>query len=323
MVIIFFISGLFSSAFYHASTKEIQRIVNRMQMIQEEHWSRLNKAMLPPPGAPSLEELQKTKQRILLSLILINGVILVTAGGAAFLLAGRTLEPIRLMVDEQNQFISNSSHELRTPLATLRAELEENLLEAHISDKRARQLIASNLEEISKLQSLSDKLLQLAKLHKPLPNGYEEQVFLKEIIESAIKQVKSLAESKQIAIDYELKKVVVKGDKDSLRELFVILLDNALKFSYQGSRIRITSKKLDKEIKILISDKGVGIAEEDREHIFERFYRSRKARIITDGFGLGLAIAKQIIEKHNGRIEMMSEVNVGSTFMVSLPLDKS
>lgn len=325
LVIIFFISGLFSVAFYQVSTREIQRIVLRTQMIQEEQSGRFNRVLLPPLGfgGPSIEELEAVKQRLLMNLILINGVILVIAGGAAYFLAGRTLMPIKLMVDEQNKFISNSSHELRTPLSTLRAEMESSLLEKHISDKKARQLINSNLEEIGKLQGLSNKLLQLAKLHNPAPTRYEEQISLQEIIESTIKQVKTLTDKKQIKFDISVEDAVVQGEKDSLRELFVILLDNALKYSPQESKISLVSKMNDDEVKILVKDQGIGISEEDQEHIFERFYRSDKSRFQADGFGLGLSIAKQIVEKHNGSIKVVSKVGNGSTFTVSLPLVQS
>lgn len=323
LVIIFLISGLFSVAFYHASTREIQRIVERVQMVQEEWQGRLRNFPSPPPGAPSLEELQASKQRLLMNLVLINGVILVVAGGAAYFLAGKTLTPIKLMVDEQNQFISNSSHELRTPLSTLRAEMEGSLLEKHISDKQARKLITSNLEEIGKLQALSNKLLQLAKLHNPISTKHTERLSIKEIVESAVKQIKTLANAKQIKLEIALKEGMVQGDKDSLSELFVILLDNAIKYSSEGSRVNISSRRSQDAVKVLVEDQGVGIPEEDLAYIFDRFFRSDKSRSQTDGFGLGLSIAKQIVEKHNGTIEVTSKLGQGSTFSVSLPLVQS
>lgn len=322
LVIIFTISGLFSLAFYHTSTREIQRVVDRMQMVQEE-WQGRFRNFPAPPGAPSLEELQASKQRLLMNLILINGVILVIAGGAAYFLAGKTLTPIKLMVDEQNQFISNSSHELRTPLSTLRAEMEGGLLEKHISDMQARKLINSNLEEVSKLQTLSNKLLQLAKLHNPSPIKYTERLSIKDVIESSIKKIQTLANAKQIKIELKLKDAIVQGDKDSLCELFVILVDNAIKYSNGGSKIKVISRKNEEEVRILVEDHGMGIPEEDLEHIFERFYRSDKSRSQTEGFGLGLSIAKQIVERHDGTIKVVSKVNKGSTFTVSLPLVKS
>lgn len=323
LAIIFLISGLFSVAFYQTSTREIQRIVVRMQMIQEEQQGRFNRVLLPPHGAPSIEELQTAKERLLMNLIMIDGVILIVAGGAAYFLAGRTLTPIRQMVDEQNQFISNSSHELRTPLSTLRAEMEGSLLEKHISDKKARQLITSNLEELGKLQGLSNKLLQLAKIHNPSPVRYEEQLSIKEVIESAVKQIQTLANTKQVNIELKLHDSIVQGDKESLHELFVILLDNAIKFSIEKGGVKIVSKETEDRVVISVTDQGVGIPEEDVEHIFERFYRSDKSRFEIEGFGLGLSIAQQIVEKHDGTIKVVSKVDKGSTFTVSLPLVKS
>ena len=323
LVIIFIISGLFSVAFYQVSTREIQRIVVRMQMVQEEWQGRFRDFPAPPPGAPSLEELQASKQRLFISLIFINGIILVVAGGAAYFLAGKTLSPIGLMVNEQNEFISNSSHELRTPLSTLRAEMEGSLLEKHISDEQARKLIASNLEEVGKLQTLSNKLLHLAKLHNLSPIKYTEQLSIKEVIELSVKQIQTLANINQIIIDLKLKEAIVQGDKDSLCELFVILLDNAVKYSNKRSKINVSLRKSDNMVKILVKDHGLGMSEEDLEHIFERFYRSDKSRSQSEGFGLGLSIAKQIAEKHSGTIDVVSKVGKGSIFTITLPLVQS
>ncbi|OGK64565.1 hypothetical protein A2313_02890 [Candidatus Roizmanbacteria bacterium RIFOXYB2_FULL_41_10] len=322
LVIIFVISGLFSVAFYHASTREIQRIVKRMQIAQEEWQGRFrNFPLLPPPQrAPSLEELQLAKQRLLMNLVFINGVILVISGGVAYFLAGKTLRPIKLMVDEQNQFISNSSHELRTPLSTLRAEMEGNLLEKHISDKQARKLINSNLEEVGRIQNLSNKLLQLAKLHCSLPIKYTDKLKIKEIIALAVKRVQMLANAKQINFQLKLDDSIVKGDKESLCELFVILLDNAIKFNHKRGTVRIVSKVIGDKVVILVKDQGIGIPEKDKNHIFERFYRSDKSRSQTEGFGLGLSIAKQIVEKHNGVITVKSKIGKGSIFTISLSL---
>ncbi len=320
LLIIFVVSGLFSVAFYHASTREIHRIISRVQEMQEEWQGRSPRFAQPPPGAPSLEELQAAKKRLLANLVVINGIILLGAGGAAYFLAGKTLTPIQLMVDEQNQFISNASHELRTPLSTLRAELEGSLLEQHISHKKARLLIASNLEEVGRLQALSNTLLQLAHLHNLLPTSFAQKVPLKDVIEAAVKQVRALAAAKHIDIFSKLDEVVVQGNTESLSELFVILLDNAIKYSHEKSKIMITTNKGNDQVVIGLQDWGVGIPEEDIPHIFDRFYRSDKSRSQTQGFGLGLSIAKHIVEKHNGTINVISDLGKGSTFSISLPL---
>src|SRR5690348_8980046 len=145
LVIIMLVSVTFSVAFYRAATVEIQHVIERIRFLQQQS----NQLQLPtPPNAIiTLDQLEDVKIRLQYALIFVNGVIFVLAGGAGYFLAGRTLKPIQVMVDEQNQFISDASHELRTPIATLRAEMEASLLEKHLSDKEARKLIGSNLEE--------------------------------------------------------------------------------------------------------------------------------------------------------------------------------
>lgn len=318
VAIIMLISGLFSVAFYQVSTRELSRIIDRIEQRNR------NLELEPPPmmRGPSLEELQAAKWRLLVSLLTINGLILVVSGAAGYFLAGKTLKPIKLMVDDQNQFISNASHELRTPISTLRAEMEGSLLEAKISDKEARNLINSNLEELSKLQTLVNNLLELAKSHDLFEPKYDEKVSLREIIDLAVKAVKPLAKKKEIVIESNEEDYEVYGDKNSLRELLVILLDNAIKYSHAKTKVKIYTKEADQWIKILVKDQGMGIRKEDLAHVFERFFRSDTSRSQTEGFGLGLAIAKQIVEQHQGNIKLSSVINKGTVFIIELPYAK-
>jgi two-component system, OmpR family, sensor histidine kinase CiaH len=318
LIIIMLISIFFSMAFYQVATREIQAIIDRIEHTQrqlEEY---------PEPFRPrfvtpfSLEDLQAVKDRIKLNLILVNGFIFIAAGGLGYFLAGRTLKPIKLMVEEQNQFISNASHELRTPIATMRAEMEGNLLERKISDKRARDLISSNLEELTTLQNLTNNLLQLAHVHNSTSQKYTEVLSLDEIIKAALKKVDRLAKQKEISLTSDLGKYKVIGDKHGLTEVFVILLDNAIKYSPENSQVTVSTKRSKTGVAISVTDNGSGIDKEDLPHIFERFYRANKARS-KDGYGLGLSIAKKIIEIHNGSIDVKSTLKKGTTFIVSLP----
>lgn len=322
LLIIMIISGLFSVEFYHASTREIQYVIERMEMQQE----RLKQMGFSPPQQPhmpfTIEELEAAKNRIKLSLIVVNAFIFVFAGGAGYFLAGRTLRPIKVMIDEQNQFISSASHELRTPIATMRAEMEASLLEKNISDKEARRLIKSNLEELTDLQNLSNTLLRLAKVHNTGADALTETVDLSQAVANAKKKVASLAKKKHITITSGKISAKVTGEKNSLTEVFVILFDNAIKYSPEKTAITIDQKKENASAVITIKDQGIGIAAKDLPHIFDRFYRADKSRN-EEGYGLGLSIAKKIIETHNGEIRVTSKVNSGTTFLVSLPLKNS
>jgi two-component system sensor histidine kinase CiaH len=323
LVIIMLISVLFSIAFYHASTREIQRFIDRLEF-EQQHEETLPTRFLPRSrNFPSVEELRALKTRSLLILIVANGVILIIAGGAGYFLAGRTLRPIKLMIDEQNFFISNASHEFRTPLATLRAEMEGSLLEKQISDKKARQLIKSNLEEVSTLQELSNSLLRLTRVHTINDKKAAADTSLTEVVKLASKKVKSLARQKGISLIIEGDEAVVHVTAPEIIEAVVILLDNAIKYSPAKSVVRISVKKNDLTAVISVSDQGVGISPADVTHIFKRFYRADKSRSQADGYGLGLSIAKRIVESYGGSISVQSRLSKGSTFAIQLPLSIS
>jgi signal transduction histidine kinase len=315
--IILIISTFFSVAFYNSSTREIDRIVDRLQFekIREESGM---PSFRRPPGGPSIEELLSYKERMRLTLLIVNGIILLFSAGAAYILSGRTLRPIKVMVDEQNQFISSASHELRTPLATLRTEMEGHLLEKEITDQQARNLIKSNLEEIERLQGLSNNLLRITQVQE-LTNSTFEDISVSEVLEAAIAKVLPLARKKNILLVTKTKESIISGDKLSIVEVFVILIDNAIKYSPKKSEVSVVVHKNQKQVVIAIKDNGIGIAEKDKVKIFERFYRADSSRTVTDGYGLGLSIARKTIEKHNGSIQVTSTLNKGSLFEVKFP----
>lgn len=320
LIIIMAISGLFSLAFYQASTREIDRIMRRLEFDRPLPAGQALRLRPGSPEAPSIEELLAYKGRIQMTLIIVNGLILVLAGGAGWFLAGKTLFPIKKMVDEQNLFISDASHELRTPLATLQAETEGALLEKKMTLRKARIIFKSNLEELGRLKKLTDSLLRLTKTHHLKLKGQTKAVSLLEVIKISQKRVLSLARKKKIKINLKMPEMIVKGDKDVLAEAFLILLENAVKYSPAGSTITVKGEKTDHRVKVAVIDQGVGISKKDLPFIFERFYRADKSRSLSDGFGLGLSIAKKIINAHKGSIKVKSKIKKGTTFVVELPL---
>ena len=324
MLIILLITSFFSAAFYRVSTHEFNRVFNRIQRERQAFEDRQTRgAPIPRLFAPTLEETEFLKKNLFNQLLIINGIILALSGGAAYFLAGRTLQSIKVMVDEQNQFISNSSHELRTPLAILRSEMEGSLLEKRISDKKARKLIESNLEEISRLQQLSNKLLQLAKLHHFNQIKRFGKVNIKSVVDDAFLKVDKLARMKNIKIIKKTETHFVQGNSDNLQQLLVIMIENAIKYSPQNTQITISTAKKSESLEIVIKDQGIGISPKDLPFVFDRFYRSDKSRSQIDGFGFGLSIAQGIIQDHGGSISVDSQVNRGSIFTITLPLSQS
>jgi signal transduction histidine kinase len=142
-------------------------------------------------------------------------------------------------------------------------------------------------------------------------------------MDDAIKAVHKAAKQKDISIKNEMTDQFVKGNEISLVRLFVILLDNAIKYSPEKSAVTITEKKTDGYIKVRVTDQGIGIDEKDIPKVFHRFYRSNSARSKTQasGYGLGLSIAKKIVDNHDGSIKVESEKDKGTTFIVTLPVD--
>ncbi len=325
LLIIMLISVSFSGAIYRVLSFELDR-VQRIQKLRIEHrFPQRPWTMLPHSTLLDPDVIAETKNRLLLILTGVNGAILVGAGIAGYFLAGRTLLPIKQMIDEQNRFITDASHELRTPLTALKAEIEVNLRGTNLTLAQAKKILESNLEEVNNLQVLSDGLIKLTQYQKGDNGLTVRDVSLAALINEAVKKVSHAAKIKHIAIVDATADYIFEGNKPTLTELFVILLDNAIKYSPKQTTVHLTSEKIDDQIFIHITDQGIGIDAEDIPHIFDRFYRTDKSRTKSHvpGYGLGLSIAKQIVDKHNGSIKVQSKPNKGTTFTVRLPLKHS
>jgi len=325
VVIIFLVSVLFSVAFYQLSTRELSRLTQRIERFEATTAdSLLRPGMRNGPGPmadlPRLEELRDIQQRLLFRLVLINLVILAGTAAGGYFLAGKTLKPIQEMMQKQNTFISNASHELRTPLATLQAEMEAQLLEKKISHQDAKRLIQSNLEEVHSLKQLANGLLRTAEMNSSSVSQQLQKISLLAVVKAAEKKVRSPARKKAITIRREIEDATVLGMAADLISVFGILLENAIKYSPTGSEVHVSSKKTTRFIQIFVQDSGKGIAKKDLPYIFDRFYRADASRSETDGFGLGLSIARELLLANKGEITVSSRPRKGSTFIVTLPL---
>lgn len=293
LVIIMAISIFFSFAIYRSATFELQRIETRQAQ---------RRPVIEIPFIFDPKVIEETKRRIAFSLFFTNIVILGLSSAAGYFLAGKTLEPIRKNMEGQKEFVGNASHELRTPLTSLKTEIEVGLRSNKFTVASARKILVSNLEEVNKMQRLTDYLLKL--------NRLENEKNILEMSKIDLKKVATNVIGKR-NFKNDLKKTIVIGNEDALCELLGILIDNALKYGSEEKNISI--KVNDKQIEI--SDKGIGISKTDLPYIFDRFFRSEKSRT-KEGYGLGLSIAKQIADIHGARIKVESKLGVGSIFKV-------
>ncbi|OGD56393.1 hypothetical protein A2V71_04600 [Candidatus Berkelbacteria bacterium RBG_13_40_8] len=306
------ISISFSLAIYNISSREIGRGLGPQNGIFRE---------IIPNDFENLrnQQIQKSNTRLKINLFYYNLVIFVLSMVGSYFLARRTLRPIEEAMESQSRFTADASHELRTPLTAMKAEIEVALRDKKMGLSESKKLLKSNLEEIEKLEKLSSALLKITRISEEKKNF--EKVILDETVIEAFEKVEKLAGKKEIEFDNKLIHAEIKGDHQSLVELFVILLDNAIKYSLEKSKINISMKKDKHHIIVTVKDYGIGIKASDLPYIFNRFYRADTSRTKEkiDGYGLGLAIAKQIINLHNGLILVNSKPDKGSEFIVSLP----
>jgi two-component system, OmpR family, sensor histidine kinase CiaH len=241
------------------------------------------------------------------------GIVLAAIGG--WFLAGKSLAPVRVAFDRQHAFVSDASHELRTPLAVIRANAEF-IQQEQPDNTEARDIVG----ETDRLSSLVDALLAVARGQKHA-NGSMTDVDLGELIERTVASFEPLAAEHGLELSSATADdLAVQGDREQLQQVILILLDNAVRYTAEGGRVHVQARRDGGNAIITVHDTGIGIGEEELERVFERFYRADEARNRqSGGAGLGLAIARELVMRHGGRISVESTEGAGSTFTIQLP----
>jgi two-component system, OmpR family, sensor kinase len=222
------------------------------------------------------------------------------------------------------RFSADASHELQTPLTILKGEMELALRSPR-SPEEYRETLGSALEEVDRISQLVEGLLLLARAEAGVLRMDRQPVDLGEVVEDAGRRLQVVAESRSIEIHIDLhleavEPLIVQGDRDRLQRMVLNLVENAIKYTRPAGHVRLSLKREGQWAVILVSDDGVGIPEEEREQIFQPFYRSADALSMeVKGTGLGLSIARSIAQAHGGTIRVESTVGGGSTFKVSIP----
>jgi signal transduction histidine kinase len=232
-----------------------------------------------------------------------------------YYLSGKTLSPIQDMMGEQYRFISDASHELKTPLTAMKSTLEVALRDPKMELGEAKRTLQTSLEEVNGLQKLAEGLLELSGNNH---NHQMEKVEFDQIVLQSIKTLEPISSPRKIEITTTLAKVIIMAESENLRRAITTILDNAIKYSKDKTKITISLKVSGKLVILKIKDHGIGIDTSDIPMIFNRFYRGDKART-TGGYGLGLSIAKKIIEAHRGTIEIESKKDKGTTVSMDFP----
>ncbi len=244
---------------------------------------------------------------------------------AGFYLANKALVPIKKAWDRQQQFVADASHELRTPLSVMKLNLEQLFRHPDHTVEQDSETISQAIQEINYMSKMTTDLLTLARSDSNQLEDIKVPVLLNEILAQTVKDFKALAELKGIGMQADISAPLeMLGDKERLKQCFVILLDNALKYNKENGTISVISSIKNGKAVIDINDTGVGIPEEDLPYIFDRYYRGDKSRTRQyEGTGLGLAIAKWIVHSHGGKIRVTSQAGEGTNVQVTFPLKKS
>ena len=265
---------------------------------------------------------QEVFQTLMTSLGIIGVLCLLASWYGSLFLARRAMKPIQKSWMQQRDFLADASHELRTPLAVIQANLD-------VIKSNADELVAEQAPwldnigtSVKSMASLVESLLFLARMDSPQHPIQKEPFRLDEAIAQAVAPYKVLAETKNVTLAESLAaNTEVFGDEQRIKQVMCVLLDNALRYTPKGGKIEVILQNLHRNAHITVSDTGPGIPPEHLSKIFDRFYQVDPARN-QSGAGLGLAIAKCIVENHGGTIQAFSKPGSGANFSVNLPTSR-
>lgn len=241
--------------------------------------------------------------------------------GISYYLSSLTMRPILASWKKQQEFVENASHELRTPLTIIQNSLEHTFTKPNHTIIEESESIAQALAETRRLTGLTADLLTIARSDSNQQMLAKETIALAPFIQELAKPFQEIAkmDNKRFVLE-NLATASAVFDPKKMHQVLVILLDNALKYTNQGDKIILLSEISNKYWLIEVRNTGPSISDEDKKHIFERFYREDRSRSKeTGGYGLGLAIAKQIVEEHKGQINVRDLQPQGTIFQIRLP----
>lgn len=231
------------------------------------------------------------------------------------------LDRLEKSFQQVGQFSADASHELQTPLTILRGEVEVALRSPRTSEEY-RETLESSLEEIDRISRLVEGLLLLARAEAGALRLDRKELDLSQLMEDVFEQCQAHAAARQVELSLgEREPVLIRGDAEHMRRVVLNLVDNGIKYTPAGGRVVLSLNRREASGRLTVKDTGIGISPDDQKRIFERFYRSAEARSMGEGgSGLGLCIARSIVEAHGGSIEIESRPGHGSAFTVLLPV---
>ena len=260
-------------------------------------------------------------QKSTYALTFLGILALIIATIIGYIMAGRAIVPMKEAYDKQKQFAADASHELRTPLAVVMASADLLLADESIQNPFLKEVIQDVKSEVKKMSKLVSDLLLVARSDNNALKVKIQKIDLGDLLKQNVRMMTPLAEKKEIElVGIGFKKVMIMGDEQKIKQLILILVDNAVKYTPNGGKIIVRLENENESRAIFsVQDSGIGIEKEDLDKIFDRFYRVDKVRSREmGGNGLGLSIATEILRLHDGKISVESEPDHGTKFTVEL-----
>jgi len=258
---------------------------------------------------------------LLIEAFAVAGLVgMLLAAGGGYVLIRKSTAPVERSMDQMRRFMADAAHELRTPITLLRTRAEVAAGQDREATRDAATLQAIE-REATRLGEITGDLLTLARADAGEWPVAREALYLDDAAAGAVEAARTLAEHKRVVMEvgtFEEAKIL--ADPALVRRLLLIVLDNAIKFTPSGGRVRLDVSAQDGRAAVVVSDTGIGIPAEQLPHVFERFYRGDPARREAEGAGLGLAIARWIADVHGARIDVGSQPGVGTRVTLRFPL---
>ncbi|MEO6547877.1 MAG: HAMP domain-containing sensor histidine kinase [Ferruginibacter sp.] len=238
----------------------------------------------------------------------------------------QNIEKLKEVEVLRRELIANVSHDLRTPIFIIKGYIETLQMKAGtLSERETKKYLGIIAEGTNRLQNLVAELFELSKLEANQVTPVKEPFFISELLNDIAGKYQLIANEKKISIITRLSKELppVYADVALIERVMQNLVDNAMKFTPEGGKITIATNKRDDEIEVTVEDTGVGIPENEREQIFGRYYKANNFTDLKNSTGLGLAIIKKILDLHHSSLQLVTEVNTGSSFIFPLPVYKN
>lgn len=272
------------------------------------------------PGSEQAQIIDYHKGVLMRSVVGIDLLLLATVTVCSYYLAKLNLNPIQVNYFAQKRFIADASHELRTPLAILKTDIEVNLEDTR-TNKETKTVLKGYLVEVNKMTMMVNNLLLLSKFDSSQITIKKDNFDLSQALVGWVRQLQILAKSRKVGLKTKTPpSIKVLGDRQLLEQALRNVVKNAIEHSQVNNEVKIELKRINNMVTLSVSDNGRGMNAEEVGRLFERFYRGEKTKSShKSGSGLGMAITKEIIEKHGGEICVVSKLGVGTTITIELP----